>query len=133
VGVSRMDDGRVRPETARVREQLDRPQAVLVQALLDLARLLVRVDVQRQRLGRGVAAGLLEPGARTGANGGGGGGAAPPAPPSRTASSCDRYSATDAWRKRSIPPRPYAESRSTSSIPASAAASTAACASASPR
>src|SRR5215216_2954521 len=69
VGVGRVDDRRVRPEAARLREQLDRPHAVLGYALLDLPRLLVGVDVQRQRLGRGVPPELLEPLPRTGAHG----------------------------------------------------------------
>ena len=46
--------------------------AVLGEALLDLARLLVGVDVQRQLVLGGVAAELLEPVARTGADGVGG-------------------------------------------------------------
>ncbi len=72
VGVRRMDDRRARSETAARVEQLDRPQTVLGKALLDLARLLVRVDVQRQPVLRGVAAQLLEPRARAGADGVGG-------------------------------------------------------------
>src|SRR5205823_2759785 len=72
VGVGRVDDGRVRAETAGLREQLDRAQAVLGQALLDLARLLVGVDVQRQALGSRVASELLEPVARARAHGVGG-------------------------------------------------------------
>ena len=72
VGVRRVDDGRVRPEAAGAVEQLDRPAAVLGEALLDLARLLVGVDVQRQALRRRVAAELLEPVARAGADGVGG-------------------------------------------------------------
>ena len=56
---------------ARV-EQLDRAQTVLGEALLDLARLLVGVDVQRQLVLRGVAAELLEPVARARADGVGG-------------------------------------------------------------
>ena len=48
VGVRRVDDGRARAEAAARVEQLDRAQAVLGEALLDLARLLVGVDVQRQ-------------------------------------------------------------------------------------
>ena len=51
VGVRRVDDGRARAEAAGAVEQLDRPDAVLGEALLDLARLLVGVDVQRQPLG----------------------------------------------------------------------------------
>ena len=42
-------------------EQFDRPDAVLGEALLDLARLLVRVHVERQPLVDCVAADLLEP------------------------------------------------------------------------
>ena len=52
VGVRRVDDRRVRAEAAGLREQLDRPQAVLGEALLDLARLLVGVHVQRQAVAR---------------------------------------------------------------------------------
>ena len=48
VGVRRVDDGRVRAEAAGAVEQLDGPDAVLGEALLDLARLLVGVDVQRR-------------------------------------------------------------------------------------
>ena len=48
--VRRVHDRRARAEAAGAREQLDRPHAVLGEALLDLARLLVRVDVQRQAL-----------------------------------------------------------------------------------
>src|SRR5690348_14263632 len=43
VRVRRVDDGRSRPEAAGVREELDRAHAVLREALVDLARLLVRV------------------------------------------------------------------------------------------
>ena len=59
-------------EAAGVGEQLDRAAAVLREALLDLARLLVGVDVERQPLARRVAADLLEPVARAGAHGVGG-------------------------------------------------------------
>ena len=45
----------VRAEAARAGEQLDRADAVLGEALLDLARLLVGVDVERQPLGGRVA------------------------------------------------------------------------------
>ncbi len=72
VGVRRVDDRRARTETAARVEQLDRPQTVLGEALLDLARLLVGVDVQRQPLLGRVAAELLEPAARAGADGVGG-------------------------------------------------------------
>ena len=47
VGVRGVDDGRPRAETARAGEQLDRADAVLGEAFLDLARLLVGVDVER--------------------------------------------------------------------------------------
>src|SRR5438105_2678673 len=50
VRVRRVDDGRSLRQTPRAIEQLDRADAVLGQAFLDLARLLVRVDVQRQAL-----------------------------------------------------------------------------------
>ena len=50
VGVRRVDDGRSLAEAARAREELDRPAAVLGEALLDLLRLLVGVDVQREAL-----------------------------------------------------------------------------------
>ena len=45
---------------------------MLLQALLDLARLLVGVDVERQPLTLGIAPDLLEPVARAGAHGVGG-------------------------------------------------------------
>src|SRR5262249_19532702 len=54
VRVGRVDDGRALGEAAGSLEQLDRPDAVLGQALVDLPRLLVGVHVQRQALGRGV-------------------------------------------------------------------------------
>ena len=60
------------PRQPQLGEQLDRAEAVLGEALLDLARLLVGVHVQRQRLLRGVAAELLEPVARARAHGVGG-------------------------------------------------------------
>ena len=72
VRVRGVDDGRARAEAAGPGEQLDRPHAVLGEALLDLARLLVGVHVQGQALGRGVAADLLEPVGRAGADGVGG-------------------------------------------------------------
>ena len=62
--VGRVDDGRRAPEQAAVVEQLDRPQAVLGERLLDLARLLAGVDVHRQPVPRGVAGDRLEPVAR---------------------------------------------------------------------
>src|SRR4051794_23906666 len=69
VCVRRVDDGRARSETTAGVEQLDRSQAVLGEALLDLARLLVGVGVQRQVVLGGVTAELLEPVAWTGADG----------------------------------------------------------------
>jgi hypothetical protein len=65
-------DRRVRTEAAGLREQLDRPEAVLGDALLDLARLLAGVYVQRKTLARSVGAELLEPVAGAGADGVGG-------------------------------------------------------------
>ena len=67
-----MHDGRVRAQTARALEQLDRADAVLGETLLDLAGLLVGVDVERQALGGGVPAELLEPVGRAGPDGVGG-------------------------------------------------------------
>jgi hypothetical protein len=67
-----MHDRRALAEAARPLEQLDRPHAVLLEALLDLARLLVRVHMQRQALRRRIAADLLEPVGGTGADGVGG-------------------------------------------------------------
>ena len=69
--------GRVRPmhdrrpgaQAAGLGEELDRPQAVLRETLLDLARLFVRVDVQNELRPLGVASDLLEPRSRAGANG----------------------------------------------------------------
>src|SRR5205085_7625070 len=69
VRVRRMDDGRAWSETTAGVEQLDRSQAVLGEAFLDLARLLVGVGVQRQVVLGGVTAELLEPVAWTGADG----------------------------------------------------------------
>ena len=57
----RVDDRRARAEAAARVEQLDRPHAVLREALLDLARLLVGVNMERQLVLRGVPAELLEP------------------------------------------------------------------------
>ena len=48
VGVRRVDDSGVRTEAAGAGQQLDRAAAVLRETLLDLARLLAGVDVQRQ-------------------------------------------------------------------------------------
>ena len=72
VGVRRVDDRRPLAEAAAPREQLDRAHTVLGEALLDLARLLVGVDVQGQALARCVRAELLEPVGRTRAHGVGG-------------------------------------------------------------
>ena len=80
VRVGGMDDRRARTEAAALRKQLDRPDAVLLDALVDLARLLVGVDVQRQLVLRGVAADLLEPPGRAGADGVGGDSDLDPAP-----------------------------------------------------
>ena len=72
VGVRRVDDCRPLTEAPALGEQLDRPQSVLGDAFLDLARLLARVHVEGQRLVARVAAELLEPvtGARTDGMGG---------------------------------------------------------------
>ena len=59
----------VRSEAPLARQQLDRAEAVLEQALVDLARLLVSVDVQRQTLLGGVAAELAQRGRRACADG----------------------------------------------------------------
>ncbi len=72
VGVCRVDDGRPLAEAPRRREELDRPQSVLGEALLDLARLLVRVDVEHEAIRLRVAPDLLEPIARARAHGVGG-------------------------------------------------------------
>ena len=72
VRVRRVDDRRARAEAAGLGEELDRPHAVLLDALVDLARLLVGVDVEGQIVLLGVAADLLEPVGRTGADGVGG-------------------------------------------------------------
>ena len=69
VGVRRVHDGGSTSQAAAVGEELDRPHAVLGDALLDLARLFVRVDVQRQTVLVGVAAELDEPVARARTNG----------------------------------------------------------------
>ena len=69
VRVRGVHDRRPVGQAARAREELDRPTAVLGQALLDLLRLLVRVDVQWQLLRDGVPPDLLEPVGRAGAHG----------------------------------------------------------------
>ena len=68
VGVRRVDDRRPRPEQPDRVEQRDRAQAVLGERLVDLARLLVGVDVHRQARRGCVAGDLLEPVARHGAH-----------------------------------------------------------------
>ena len=55
VGVRGVDDRRPRPEAAGLGQELDRPEAVLGEAFLDLARLLVGVDVEDEALALGVA------------------------------------------------------------------------------
>ena len=72
VRMRRVHDGDVGPEAAGALEELDRPAAVLREALLDLPGLLVGVDVQREAFGLREAPELLEPFARAGANGVGG-------------------------------------------------------------
>ena len=103
VRVRRVNDGRQVAETAGARQQLDRAAAVLGEALLDLARLLARMHVQRQPLSFRVRADLLEPVARTGAHGVGGNA-------DRDAVGAQRLDlgevgATVGWRMRSSPPR----------------------------
>ena len=63
VRVGAVHDRRPLAEAAAAREQLDRPQPVLGEALLDLAWLLVGVDVERQPFALRVGADLLEPSA----------------------------------------------------------------------
>ena len=72
VGVRRVHDRRPRAEAALACEQLDRAQAVLGEALLDLARLLVGVHVQRQVVLGGVPPELAQRVGRAGAHGVGG-------------------------------------------------------------
>src|SRR5215218_1835965 len=69
VGVRGMDDRRSRPEAAGPVEQLERTDAVVGKALLDLAGLLVRVDVEREAFGAGITPDLLEPVGWAGADG----------------------------------------------------------------
>ena len=61
VRVRRVDHGRALAEAAGAREQLDGAASMLGEALLDLARLLVRVHVQWKPVLVAVAADLLEP------------------------------------------------------------------------
>ena len=72
VGVRRVHDGRRGTEAAGLVEQLDRSPPVLGQAFVDLARLLVGVDVQWQAVLRRVAPELAERIGRAGAHGVGG-------------------------------------------------------------
>jgi hypothetical protein len=76
VGVRCVHDGRARAEAAAVGEELDRPETVLGEALFDLARLFVCVDVQGQFVFGRVSAKLFEP--VTGARPNGVGGNADP-------------------------------------------------------
>ena len=104
VGMRRVHDRGAGRQAALAVEQLDRPQAVLGEALLDLAPLLVGVDVQRQLVARGVAAELGQRRRRAGAHGVGG---------DTDADSLVRGAsraragtpATDSWRNRGEPPR----------------------------
>ena len=129
-GVRSMDDRGARAETAGPAEQLDGSDAVLGHTLLDLARLLVGVDVEDEPFTLGKAADLLQPGDRTRADGVGG----------------DSYLGAGrsqaARRHRGRPRRSPGESgrcrrgrrprESTKATPASVAASAAASASSSP-
>ena len=81
VGMRRVHDRRPLAEAAGAGEELDRPAAVLGEALLDLPRLLVRVDVERELLGSAYAADLLEPVGGARADGVGGDADAKPALP----------------------------------------------------
>jgi CDP-diacylglycerol--glycerol-3-phosphate 3-phosphatidyltransferase len=72
VCVGGVDDGRTGSEAASAREQLDRAEPVLLEALLDLTRLLVGVDVKNELLAFRVVSDFLEPLGRTGTNGVGG-------------------------------------------------------------
>jgi CDP-diacylglycerol--glycerol-3-phosphate 3-phosphatidyltransferase len=69
IGVRGVDDRRLRAEATGAREQLDRADAVLGEALVDLALLLVGVHVQRQAFALGVPTELLQPVGRTGTHG----------------------------------------------------------------
>ena len=72
VGVRRMHDGRVRAEASFAVEELDRPQAGLRDALVDLARLLVGVHVQDELVLGGVTTELAQRAGRTRTHGVGG-------------------------------------------------------------
>ena len=87
------------PRHPQSREQLDRPQPVLGDAFLDLARLLVRVHVEGKALVARVAR-RAPRASRAGTRGRSG--ARPPtaSPRPRSRSSSSRYAATDPWRMR---------------------------------
>jgi len=68
VRVRRVDHGRPFRQTTSAVEQLDRTQTVLLQALVDLARLLVGVHMERQIVLARIGADLLEPIGWTGTN-----------------------------------------------------------------
>ena len=94
VRVRGVDDRRARPEAAGLGEELDRPDAVLLDALVDLAWLLVGVDVEGQgvlarRSGRSPRA---SPAGRRGRSGGRG---RRRMPRSRRRSTWFRYSAAE--------------------------------------
>src|SRR5688500_14921982 len=63
----RVDHRRARAEAAGAAEELDRPHAVLGEALVHLARLLVRMDVEDETIPFRIAPDLLEPVGRAGA------------------------------------------------------------------
>jgi CDP-diacylglycerol---glycerol-3-phosphate 3-phosphatidyltransferase len=79
VCVRRVYDRGAFAEAAGSIQELDRPEPVFGETLLDLARLFVRVYVQGQPFRNGVAADLLEPVRWTGAHGVGGDSDADPA------------------------------------------------------
>ena len=72
VGVRPVHDRRPWAEAAGLGEELDRPHSVLCQALLDLLRLLVRVDVEHEALALRIGADRREPVGRAGPDGVGG-------------------------------------------------------------
>ena len=125
-------DRRPRAEAAGAGEELDRAHAVLGDALLDLARLLVGVDVEREPLRGGVAPDLLEPVGGTGADGVGG-------KPDPHTAGAERLDLLEVGRGRLLakagePPAGVGREQEHELDPgASAAASTAASASSKPR
>src|SRR5919109_113072 len=72
VGVRCVDDRRARAQATGARQQLDGADAVLGEALLELARLLVGVDVEDETFGVRVPGDRLEPVGRAGTHGVGG-------------------------------------------------------------